>query len=123
MLVYAYIACGGALGACLRYFLTQESTKLLGKGFPFGTLVVNVLGSFALGCVYAWLSNQQDISDNFRLFVGVGLLGALTTFSTLSYDTFLLLQHGDLVKAGMNVLLNVSLCILGVWLAFLLVKG
>ena len=120
---YLYIAFGGAIGACLRYFLSQESTKLLGKGFPFGTLAVNIIGSFALGCLYAWLSQQENISDNIRLFVGVGLLGALTTFSTFSHETFLLLHDGQLLKAGLNVLLNVGLCIMGVWLAMLLIKG
>lgn len=122
-MAYLYIAFGGAIGACLRYFLTQESTKLLGKGFPFGTLAVNVVGSFAIGCLYAWMSQQEAISDNVRLFVGVGILGALTTFSTFSYDTFLLLQSGELIKAALNILVNVCLCLLGVWLAFLLVKG
>jgi len=123
MNAYLYVACGGAIGACLRYFLTQETTKLLGKGFPFATLMVNVIGSFALGCLYLWLTNQDALSNNIRLFVGVGLLGALTTFSTFSYDTFMLFQHGFIIKAGLNILINVSLCMLGVWLAFLLVKG
>lgn len=121
---YLFIALGGAIGACLRYFLTQESIKLLGKGFPFGTLVVNVLGSFALGCLYMWIEQEQrEISDGLRLFITVGLLGALTTFSTFSYDTVMLLQHGDYIKALLNIFLNVSLCIFGVWLAVLLVKG
>jgi CrcB protein len=122
-MTYLYVALGGAIGACLRFFLTQESIKLLGIGFPFGTLAVNVVGSFALGCMYAWLDQHPDISDNLRLFFGVGVLGALTTFSTFSYDTLLLLQDGDFAKAILNILINVSLCILGVWLAFLLVKG
>lgn len=120
---YLYIAMGGALGACLRYFLNQECIKLLGKGFPFGTLAVNVIGSFALGCLYVWLEQQQNLSDNVRLFFGVGLLGALTTFSTFSYETLLLFQDGDFAKALLNILLNLSLCILGVWLAFLFFKG
>ena len=122
-MAYIYVALGGAIGACLRFFLQEQSTKLLGNGFPFGTLAVNVLGSFALGCLYAWMQHQQDLSDNLRLFVGIGLLGALTTFSTFSYETLMLLQDGDFAKAGLNILVNVSLCIFGVWLAFLLVKG
>lgn len=122
-MTYFYVAFGGAIGACLRFFLTQECTKLLGKGFPFGTLAVNIVGSFALGCLYAWLEQQQDLSDNLRLFVGVGVIGALTTFSTFSYETMLLLQDGDFAKALLNILVNVSVCIICVWLAFLLVKG
>ncbi|MFT6269078.1 MAG: CrcB protein [Alphaproteobacteria bacterium] len=121
---YLIIACGAAIGACLRYFLTQESIKLLGKGFPFGTLAVNVIGSFAIGCLYMWIEQEQrEISDSLRLFLGVGLLGALTTFSTFSLDTLLLLQQSEYIKAVLNLFLNVGLCILGVWLAVLLVKG
>lgn len=121
---YLVVACGGAIGACLRYFLIRESIKLLGKDFPFGTLLVNVIGSFALGCLYLWLEQEQrEISQSLRLFLGVGLLGALTTFSTFSFDTFLLLQQSEYIKAIINVVLNLSLCILGVWLAVLLVKG
>ncbi|MFW8589631.1 fluoride efflux transporter CrcB [Glaciecola sp. 2405UD65-10] len=120
---YLYVAIGGAIGACLRYFLVIESTKLLGKGFPFGTLLVNVIGSFLLGCLYAWLNNFDVLSNNLRLLLGVGLLGALTTFSTFSFDTFMLLQSGFILKAALNILINVSVCIFAVWLAFLLVKG
>lgn len=122
--IYFFIACGGAIGACLRYFLTQESIKLLGLGFPFGTLTVNVIGSFALGCFYMWIEqHQREISDSLRLFVGVGLLGALTTFSTFSHETLLLFQQSEYLKALLNLLLNVGLCMFGVWLAVLLVKG
>lgn len=121
---YLIIACGGALGACLRHFLTQESIKLLGKGFPFGTLAVNVIGSFALGYLYMWIEQEhKEISDNLKLFIGVGLLGALTTFSTFSYETFVLVQQSEYIKAIVNLFLNVGLCIFGVWLAVLLVKG
>jgi CrcB protein len=121
---YFIIACGGAIGACLRYFLTQESIKLLGKGFPFGTLAVNVIGSFAIGCLYMWIEQEQrEISQSLRLFIGVGLLGALTTFSTFSYETLLLMQQSEYIKAILNLFLNVGLCIIGVWLAVLLVKG
>jgi len=87
---YLVIACGGAIGACLRYYLTQESIKLLGKGFPFGILAINVLGSFVLGLFYAYLEQQQGLSNQLKLFIGVGLLGALTTFSTFSYETVVL---------------------------------
>ena len=121
---YLFISLGAAIGACLRYFLTQQSIKLLGNGFPFGTLAVNVLGSFALGCLYMWIEQEhREISESLRLFVGVGLLGALTTFSTFSYDTVSLLHQSEYVKALLNVFLNVSLSIVGVWLAVLLVKG
>lgn len=121
---YLFIALGGATGACLRYFLTHQSVKLLGNGFPFGILAVNVIGSFSLGFLYMWIEQEQrEISESIRFLVGIGLLGALTTFSTFSYDTVMLLQQSEYVKAILNIFLNVSLCIFGVWLAVILVKG
>ena len=121
--VYLFVAMGGAIGASMRYLIVQISTNLLGKGFPFGTLVVNVLGSFLLGILYAFM--QQDNGENagLRALVGIGLLGAFTTFSTFSLDTVLLIQHGEIIKASLNVFFNVTVCIISVWLALLIFKG
>ena len=121
--IYIFVATGGAVGASLRYLITQISTNLLGKGFPFGTLAVNVLGSFFIGMLYAFM--QQDNGENvhWRTLIGVGLLGALTTFSTFSLDTVLLLQQGEMLKASLNVFFNVTVCLSAVWLALLIFKG
>jgi CrcB protein len=114
---------GGAVGASMRYLIVQISTNLLGKGFPFGTLVVNVLGSFLLGILYSFM--QQDNGENagLRALIGIGLLGAFTTFSTFSLDTVLLIQHGEIMKASLNVFFNVTVCLISVWLALLIFKG
>ncbi|MFT7260080.1 MAG: CrcB protein [Glaciecola sp.] len=121
--LYLFVAIGGAVGASMRYFILQIATNLLGKSFPFGTLVVNVLGSFLLGLLYAFI--QQDDGDNtgFRVLVGIGLLGAFTTFSTFSLDTVLLIQQGEIIKAWLNVFFNVTICLISVWLALLIFKG
>jgi CrcB protein len=121
--VYLFVAMGGAVGASMRYLIVQISTNLLGKGFPFGTLVVNVLGSFLLGILYSFM--QQDNGENAGLLalIGIGLLGAFTTFSTFSLDTVLLIQHGEIVKASLNVFFNVTVCLISVWLALLIFKG
>jgi len=119
---YIAIAIGGAIGAPLRWYLMQLSTNLLGKGLPFGTLAVNVLGSFALGVLYSFVDYDNDTSW-LKPLIGIGLLGALTTFSTFSIDTLLLLQQGHLLKATLNILLNVSLCLFSLWLALQLFKG
>ena len=121
--VYLFVAMGGAVGASMRYLIVQISTNLLGKGFPFGTLAVNVLGSFLLGILYAFM--QQDNGENagLRSLIGIGLLGAFTTFSTFSLDTVLLIQHGEVMKASLNVFFNVTVCLISVWLALLIFKG
>lgn len=119
---YLAICIGGAIGAPLRWYLMQLTTNLLGKGFPFGTLAVNVAGSFLLGVLYSFI-HYGDSNSWIKAMVGVGLLGALTTFSTFSFDTYLLLQSGQIGKAMINVLLNVSLCVCALWLALQIFKG
>jgi fluoride exporter len=110
-----FVALGGSIGAVLRYLMSIIMIQLFGSSFPFGTLLVNVLGSFFMGIVYA-LGQVSHLSPELKALVGVGLLGALTTFSTFSNETLLLMQQGYWFKALMNVLLNVSLCIFMVYL-------
>ncbi|GLR69981.1 fluoride efflux transporter CrcB [Agaribacter marinus] len=121
--LYLAVAGGGAIGACMRLFVNQTSINLLGKGFPFGTLAVNVVGSFLIGLLYAWFEQQEVASPILKAFLTVGMLGALTTFSTFSLDTILLMQAGSVLKAIGNIILNLSLCLLCVWLAITLAKG
>lgn len=121
--LYAYIAVGGAFGACLRFFLSQLMLQWFGKGFPFGTLLVNIIGSFCLGLLYAMIEQGQLEIVLWRTTLGIGFLGALTTFSTFSVDTLLLFQHGDWQKGVLNIFLNVLCCLLAAWIGTLLVKG
>lgn len=113
---YLAIAIGGALGACFRYLLSEWMLLLFGRAFPFGTLLVNILGAFAIGVLYGLLLSEQISPNPWRIFIGIGVLGAFTTFSTFSLDTLLLIQQGDIVKAALNVLLNVCLCITLTWI-------
>jgi len=106
-----WVAVGGAVGACCRYLISELALNLFGRGFPYGTLIVNMLGSFIMGIVFGMIIHQHLPAHPWRLIVGVGMLGALTTFSTFSMDTVLLLQQGSTVKALANVLLNVSVCV------------
>ena len=121
--IYMYIALGGASGACLRYFLSQLMLQWFGKGFPFGTLLVNVLGSFCLGYLYAHLEHGQIEIVVWRTTIGIGFLGALTTFSTFSVDTLMLLQQGMWLKGALNIFLNLTSCIFAAWLGTQFVKG
>lgn len=123
MTIYIFIALGGALGACLRYFLSQLMLQWFGKGFPFGTLLVNIFGSFFLGFLYSLLEHGQLEAALWRTTIGIGFLGALTTFSTFSVDTLMLFQQGLWFKAALNVTLNILCCLFAAWLGTQLVKG
>ncbi len=110
-----FVALGGSIGAVLRYLISILMLQVFGSGFPFGTLIVNILGSFLMGVVYA-LGQVSEVSPEIKAFIGVGMLGALTTFSTFSNESLLLMQEGYLVKAILNVVVNVGVCIFVVYL-------
>ncbi|GGF03972.1 putative fluoride ion transporter CrcB [Pseudoalteromonas gelatinilytica] len=119
--LYMMIAMGGASGACLRYFLSETMLKLLGRGFPFGTLTVNILGSLLMGILYGLIEKEIIAVSPAKTLIGIGLLGALTTFSTFSMDSLLLLQQGHFFKMALNITLNVVVCIFMAWLGLQLV--
>lgn len=122
--ILGFIALGGAFGACSRYLVSEVCVSLFGRGFPYGTLTVNVVGSFAMGLLIAAFENEMIATDPWRQIIGLGFLGALTTFSTFSMDNVLLMQQGAFFKMGLNVLLNVVLSISAAWLGFqLLIKS
>jgi len=117
----ALVACGGAFGATLRYLITIGMLSLFGKGFPFATLTVNILGSLIMGGLFQIVQQETITTSPWWPLIGVGFLGALTTFSTFSMDNLLLLQQGELIKAMLNVLLNVVVCILAAYVGTLLI--
>ncbi len=121
--LYFFIALGGAFGACLRFFVTNTVDSWFGKHFPFGTLTVNVVGSFLLVILYGLIEHGDWAEFPYRALIGVGLLGAFTTFSTFSLETLTLLENGLWEKAVVNILLNVFACLLAGWMAITLVKG
>jgi len=106
---------GGALGAVLRYSISSGIYTWFGRSFPYGTLVVNVLGSLAIGLFSILLVHKFNVSQEIKLGLVVGVLGALTTFSTFSWDTLHLLEQGFVQRAFLNILLNVIVCIAAAW--------
>ena len=116
-----YVALGGALGASGRYGLGLFVDRLSGSGFPYGTMSANILGSFAMGILVAWLAAKGTGSETARLFIGVGLLGGFTTFSSFSLDAMNLLRDKGITPFLSYVLISVIVSLLaiaaGLWLA------
>src|SRR5215212_8922304 len=110
------IALGAAVGANLRYALSLWAARLWGVAFPYGTLLINVSGSFAIGVVMVLLTTRFTTSDSWRLLLVTGLLGGFTTFSTFSYETYMLLVSGSWLAAGLNIFASVGLGLVGVFL-------
>ncbi len=116
------IMLGGALGAITRYLLSNFVYDWLGRDFPYGTLTVNVIGSFLMGFLMILFMQKGNIDPAMKLGLLVGFLGALTTFSTFSLDTLTLIQEGVLFRAMLNVLLSVVVCVLAVWFGMITAK-
>lgn len=91
------IGFGGFLGALARFLIASSLARWLGPTFPYGTLIVNLSGSFAIGMLLVLLPSWPDVADDLRLFVAVGFLGAYTTFSTFTYEALALIQAGRFV--------------------------
>ena len=114
------IACGGAIGALLRYMTSQFIYHRVGQEFPYGTLGVNIIGSLLMGFLYILLIERFALSSEWRSFLLIGLLGAFTTFSTFSIETLNLIFSGELVKAALNIVLSVLLCIIAAWIGIVI---
>ncbi|MDY6992382.1 MAG: fluoride efflux transporter CrcB [Pseudomonadota bacterium] len=115
------IALGGALGAVLRFGLSSGIYAWLGRGFPYGTLAVNVLGCGLMGFLSIYLV-ERWVSAEWRAGLLVGVLGALTTFSTFSLETLNLWYQGQSVKMLFNIGLSVIMCLLATGLGILLAR-
>jgi CrcB protein len=115
------IALGGACGSVLRFLVSSSMYQWLGRGFPFGTLAVNVIGCFLMGLLAEALILQRiSMTLEFRAAILVGVLGGFTTFSSFSLETLYLLEQGSFTKAAINVLASVGACLLSVWMGLLL---
>ena len=120
---YIWIAVGGALGSVARYWMTGVAARLFGETFPWGTLLINILGSFVIGFFVALTSpegGRYEVDPNMRAFVTVGICGGFTTFSAFSLQTLVLMQEGEWLHAGGYVVGSVMLCLVAVWLGYIL---
>jgi len=116
------IAIGGAFGSVLRYGTSTWVYALVGRGFPYGTLVVNVLGSLAMGVLSVLLVERLGASAVVRAGVLIGVLGGFTTFSSFSIETLNLIEQGALAKAAGNMAASLILCVGATWLGVILAR-
>ena len=96
----AAVALGGAIGSVARYLVGIGSGRLFGMAFPWGTLIINVTGSFLIGTFIALFAIRWDLSQAARVFLTVGICGGYTTFSTFSLDAFYLMERGELLSSA-----------------------
>jgi CrcB protein len=115
----ATVAAGGALGASLRYMAAAVTHTFMGEDFPYGTMMVNVLGSLVIGYLLVLLPESEDSIPFLRLLLITGVLGGFTTYSAFSIETLQLIQDGHMTKAGLNIVLTLALCFIAVWAGFI----
>ena len=116
MLVQLLLAgVGGFIGSGFRFWMSTATYRVLGQDFPYGTLVVNVVGSFLIGFLMTIFEERFVISPNLRVFLTVGILGGFTTFSSFSYETVALLREGSYWIGSANVLASVFTCLAVTW--------
>jgi CrcB protein len=122
MQAWLAVALGGMVGATLRYLAMIAATKALGHGFPYGTLLVNVAGSFAMGALVELMALSWSASQEARLFLAVGLLGSFTTFSTFSLDFYTLYERQAYGPLALYALGSFALSIGGLVLGLAVVR-
>jgi fluoride exporter len=124
MIAYLWIAIGGALGSVGRFWLNGVVSRHFGETFPWGTMLINVTGSFVIGVIGALASPEGRMDSPSRAFATqflmIGICGGYTTFSSFSWQTLRLMQDREWLYAGGNVILSVTLCMVAVWLGYLL---
>ncbi|MBP2639575.1 MAG: CrcB-like protein [Firmicutes bacterium] len=113
------VAIGGSIGAVTRYLVSTWAAGRFGPSFPYGTLIVNVIGCFIIGAFMTLATERLLISPYWRLLVTVGFVGGLTTFSSFSYETFKLLEDAEVAAAISNVAANCVLGFFATWLGML----
>ena len=121
MLHVILVATGGAIGASLRHFVNLAALRVVGLGFPWGTMAINVVGSLVMGLFIGVLARRAGMSEEIRLFVATGILGGFTTFSAFSLDFATLWERGSVLPAFGYVFASVAgsllAIFLGLWLA------
>ena len=122
MLEVLIVSLGAVVGANARYLLSRYAAKLMGPVFPYGTLIINISGSFVVGFFIVWTSERVFIDPRWRLLVVVGFCGSFTTFSSYAYESMAYFEQGQWLLMWTNILSNNLLCLLGVLAGIALAK-
>jgi CrcB protein len=120
---FLWISLGAIVGANLRYFVAQQITRLISASFPYGTLVINITGSFVLGLFLVWTTDRVVADPRWRLLIAVGFCGGYTTFSSYAYETFALAEQGQWFPALWNVAASNLLSLIGVALGAIVARS
>ena len=120
---YLIVFLGGGVGAAVRHGINIAAARGLGTAFPYGTLLINITGSFIMGLVAAYFAFKGDASQSWRLFLTTGILGGYTTFSAFSLDVALLYERGEVGLAALYVVASVALSIAGLFAGLALVRS
>src|SRR5471032_2925245 len=120
---YLVVFLGGGIGAALRHGSNLAVARMLGTAFPYGTLLINISGSFIMGLVAAYFAFKGDASQHWRLFLTTGILGGYTTFSAFSLDAALLYERGEVGSAALYVIASVAISIAGLFAGLALVRN
>lgn len=123
MNTFLLLALGATCGAAARYYTTLWAARQFGVAFPYGTLIVNIVGCLILGAFLTLALERPGIGPQTRLLISTAFCGSLTTFSTFSYETVALLSSGSYLAAALNAVGSVLLGLLGVWLGMTLVRA
>lgn len=108
------VGCGGFIGAASRYLISLWATRFIGAGYPFGTLIVNILGAIIIGFVTEMSLRTNLVSPTWKTFITTGMMGGLTTFSTFSFETITMFSHGQVGVGSLNIGLNLVFSLIGV---------
>jgi CrcB protein len=125
MAAYIWVTIGGAIGSAARFWISGLVAERFGQLFPYGTLVVNITGSFIIG-LFAALADPEGrwlVSPTMRQFIMIGFCGGYTTFSSFSLQTLALLHDGQWWRAAANAIASFGFCLLAVWLGYFLISA
>ncbi len=122
-MTYLWIAAGAVLGASARYFLSDLVARDITQAFPYGTLLVNITGSLVLGFFLVYSTERVLLDPRWRLLLAIGFCGSYTTFSSFAFESFALMEQGQWVLMGLNLLLSNVLCLAAVLAGAALARG